>query len=169
MTDILNRNPPYGNTAVPYERTKAAIELLLKSYGVKGIQWTSYQDVDDLKFIVEVSVHGVKKEIGIQVKPPQIKIRKRVAGRGLVFTENRNQEYRLLYHWIKSKLEAVVWGLSTVEKEFLSQVIVSLPTGQSSVGEVISSLIAEDRINSLPFLEGKKQSNEKVIDVEGKN
>lgn len=69
----LNRTPPYLDTEVPYERTKAAIEVLLKSYGVKGIRWTSLEGQDDvLEFIIEAEVQGVKKQLGIAVKPPHI-------------------------------------------------------------------------------------------------
>jgi hypothetical protein len=51
---VLNRNPPYIDTTVPYERTKAEIEILLKSYGIKNIRWTTLEGQDDtLEFIIE--------------------------------------------------------------------------------------------------------------------
>ena len=167
----INRKPPYSNTTVPYERTKAEIEKLLKSYGVKGIRWTSMEGQDDkLEFIVEADVRGVKKQIGIMVHPPHIIVNKRKGYHGIVHTENINQEYRLLYHWIKSKIEAVVWGLSTIEKEFLSEVIVSLPDGRyETVGEVVLGLVGENRLQSLPFIgetEPKRRDESKIITVE---
>ena len=165
----LQRNPSYGNTTVAYERTKAEIETLLRSYGVKGTRWTSMEGQDDvLEFIVEANIRGVKKQIGIAVKPPHIHQRKRIPGRGLGYSENINQEYRLLFHWIKSKIEAVVWGLSTIEKEFLSEVTIQLADGrESSVGEVVLGLVTEDRLRSLPFTEGQRKVDEsRVIDVE---
>ena len=149
---VLNRNPPYMDTEVPYERTKAEIEILLRSYGVKGIRWTSLEGQDDvLEFIVEANVQGVRRQLGIAVKPPHIYIQKKLHGK-LVKTENINQEYRLLFHWIKSKVEAVVWGLSTVEREFLSEVLLRLPDGrQSTVGDVVVNLMSKDTLQSLPF------------------
>ena len=165
----IQRNPPYGNTTVAYERTKAEIETLLRSYGVKGTRWTSMEGQDDvLEFIVEANIRGVKKQIGIAVKPPHIHQRKRIPGRGLGYSENINQEYRLLFHWIKSKIEAVVWGLSTIEKEFLSEVTIQLADGrQSSVGEVVLGLVSEDRLPSLPFMESQRKVDKtNVIDVE---
>ena len=165
----LQRNPPYATTTVGYEKTKAEIEVLLRSYGVKGTRWTSMEGQDDvLEFIVEASIRGVKKQIGISVKPPHIRQRKRIPGRGLGYSENVNQEYRLLFHWIKSKIEAVVWGLSTIEKEFLSEVTVQLADGrQSSVGEVVLGLVSEDRLRALPFMESQRKVEEsRIIDVE---
>ena len=163
------RKPPYSNTTVPMEKTKAEIEILLKAYGVKGIQWTSIGNEEDLKFLMEVTVRGVRRELAFQVKPSQVQITKRVPGRGLVKTEDRNQEYRLLYWWIKSKLEAVYWGLSTIEKEFLSQVIVSLPNGPTTMGDVAQEAIAKGSVESLPFIQEKRaleKVNPKIIDAQ---
>lgn len=167
----ITREPPYADTVVPYEKTKAQIETILKSYGVKGIRWTSMEGADDvLEFIAVADIHGVKKQIGIAVRPPHIYIKKRYPGKGLVNTENINQEYRLLFYWIKSKIEAVMWGLSTIEKEFLSDVTMKLPDGRTtSVGEIVLGLVSEDRLQSLPFIDQKTTENKKpskpVIDV----
>jgi hypothetical protein len=154
---VLNRNPPYMDTTVPYERTKAEIEILLKSYGIKNIRWTTLEGQDDtLEFIIEAQVQGVKKQLGVAVKPPHIILKKKLHGK-LVDTENINQEYRLLFHWIKSKIEAVVWGLSTIEKEFLSEVLMRLPNGeQSTVGDVVVNLMSKDTLQSLPFYSSRQ-------------
>lgn len=166
MTEKINRNPPYSDTTVPMERTKAEIEMLLKSYGVKGTRWTSMEGQDDLlEFVVDAEIRGVKKQLGIGVRPPHIIIRKRVRGQGMVNTENLNQEYRLLYHWIKSKIEAVCWGLSTIEKEFLSEVTMKLPDGRTtSVGEIVLNLVGENRLQSLPFMGDKSHPEPVIID-----
>jgi hypothetical protein len=167
----INRKPPYGNTNVPYERTKGEIEKLLKSYGVKGIRWTMMEGLDDqLEFIIEADVRGIKRQIGIMINPPHIFIKKRKGYGSTVHTENINQEYRLLYHWIKSKIEAVVWGLSLIEKEFLSEIMLSLPDGRhEKVGEIVLNLVGENRLESLPFLgenEQKKRIEQKpIIDI----
>ena len=165
---VLNRNPPYMDTTVPYERTKAEIEILLKSYGIKNIRWTTLEGQDDtLEFIIEAEVQGVKKQLGVAVKPPHIVIKKKLHGK-LVDTENINQEYRLLFHWIKSKIEAVVWGLSTIEKEFLSEVLMKLPNGQqSTVGEVVVDLMSKDTLQSLPFYSSRQNDlSRRIIEAE---
>jgi hypothetical protein len=67
---VLNRNPPYMDTTVPYERTKVEIEILLKSYWIRNIRWTTLEGEDDtLEFIIEAKVEGVKKQLGVEVKP----------------------------------------------------------------------------------------------------
>jgi len=115
---VLNRNRPYLDTTVPYERTKAEIEVILKSYGIKNIRWTTLEGQDGiLEFIIEPQVQDAKKQLGVAVKPPHVVIKKKFHGK-LVESENINQEYRLLFHWIKSKIEAVVWGLAQLRRNF---------------------------------------------------
>lgn len=153
----FRKDPPYKNTSVPYEKTMTAINKLFTDYGVAGKQWTEYHGEEVLEFAVEVTVKNVKKEIHIRVKPPEIPITKRRRGYGITHERNKNQEYRMMYYWLKSKLEAVAWGLATIEQEFLSQVMMALPDGtQQSVGEVIKGLISEDRLESLPFIDQPK-------------
>ena len=111
-------------------------------------------------------MQGVKKQLGVAVRPPHIVIKKKLHGK-LIDAENVNQEYRLLFHWIKSKIEAVVWGLSTIEKEFLSEILMKLPNGQqSTVGDVVVNLMSKDTLQSLPFY-GSRQSEPpcRVIDA----
>ena len=52
---------------------------------------------------------------------------------------NWAQSMRLLYYWIKAKLEAVSFGLNSVEKEFLSDIITTMPDGtRLTVWDMIS-------------------------------
>lgn len=162
-SDKLQKKPPYGDTKVNYTKTKADIERLLNDYGAIGVIWASYKGDDVLQFLVNTEIQGVKKEIGIEVRPPNIPVKKRLKGRGLVTTRNKNQEYRLLFYWIKSKLEAVVWGLSSIEREFLSQVMVSLPDGGTTVGNILSQYIINDQLQALP---APQKDERRYVEVE---
>ena len=52
---------------------------------------------------------------------------------------NWAQSMRLLFHWIKAKLEAVSFGLNSVEKEFLSDIVTTLPNGtRMTIWDMIS-------------------------------
>lgn len=167
--------PPYGNTIVPYTRSQSEITDILKKYGCKGIRWTYIEGQEDvLEFMIEANIHGVQKQVAVKITPPHIEVTKRrntTYGRANVKTTNINQEYRLLFHYIKSKIESVVWGLSSVEREFLSDITMKLPNGRSStVGEIVMGLVSEDRLQSLPFIDQKKEpprnvTQEKVVDA----
>lgn len=150
----VGKAPPYQDTEVHYTTTKAQIECLLKSYGVDGVRWTSVKGHDDvLEFVVETEVLGAKRTIAVKVSPPVIVIEKRVKGyKEPQPTRNPNQEYRLLFYWLKSKIEAVMWGLTSLEREFLSNIVARLPDGrETSIGDMATQAIANNSLPSLPF------------------
>lgn len=161
MTNTISKEPPYADTEISWQHTRIDIEGILQKYGAVGIRWTRMQNLDDLlEFMVMVDVQGMKKEITVAVSPPHIFRKRRPGGRGpIITTEDKNQEYRLLFHWIKSKLEAVAWGLSSMEHEFLSEISLNLPDGSHiTVGQVIVNLIGKNNMRSLPFYGEQNQS-----------
>lgn len=160
---------PYKGTTIPPERTKAEIEKLLKKHGVQDIQWTTFKGETMLRFLWKVTVKGVEKEIMFEFKPPVIQAKKRVFSR----TDQRNIKaivqleataYRLLFWYLKNKLVAVEFGLESMEKEFLSHAVVSLPNGQeTTIGESIEAVFETVRSPALTYQPEKKES--RIIDL----
>jgi hypothetical protein len=152
---------PYSNTTISPERSKADIELLLKEHGIINIQWTTYQNKTTLKFLWKVTIKGVEKEIMFTFSPPIIPSRKRswTGVRYEQITVNLEAtSYRLLWHYLKNKLEAVRWGLESMEKEFLSHAVVALPDGSTTtVGDSIEAIYETVRQPSLEFQPERKQ------------
>lgn len=71
---------------------------------------------------------------------------------------------RIVYWWLKAKLEAVQYGLRSVVEEFLAEVVHQLPSGEeATVGQIlIPHIFSGDAIEPgklakrLPPGEGKK-------------
>lgn len=163
---IIQRKPPYSDTKIDPFDTQAELSKLLKAYGAEAIQWTSEftkQDVS-LRFSIEVEIKGVKRKLGIEVKPPQMVAKRRTYNQitghyETVFAPNWAQSMRLLFYYMKSKLEAISYGLIEAEREFFAQVITSLPGGfQGTVFDIL-----KDQALGLPAPE---QTGGKIIDVE---
>ena len=134
---ILSKKPPYAATEADPDKSRMQIDKLLRDYGVSGVQWTTDYDHNrvGLAFMVEAEIKGVKKQIGIKIEPPIFVAQRRTWNPRLgryerVYAPNWAQSFRLLYWWLKAKLEAVAYGLTSVEQEFLSQVMVKLPSGE---------------------------------------
>lgn len=134
---IISKKPPYANTDVDPDKTQMEIDKLLQSYGVQGIQWTKRYDLNqvELSFIIETEIEGVKKQIGIKVTPPLFLAKRKTYDKKfgkyvIIEAPNFAQSFRLLYYWLKTKLESVAYGMFPIEQEFLSQVMVMLPNGQ---------------------------------------
>lgn len=122
------------------------INKLLQNYGVSGIQWVN--DIQharvSLVFTVEVEFQGVKRLIGIKFEPQPFAVKRKTWNpKGYyetVWAPNWGQTFRMLYWQLKAKLEAVAYGMTSVEKEFLSQVMTTLPDGRpSTIGEQLQS------------------------------
>jgi hypothetical protein len=164
---------PYAETEISPERTKAEIEKLLKMNGVEDIQWTTMKGETTLKFFWDITLKGENKRILFEFKPPYIPAKRRTwqNNKYEIITVNlESQSFRLLWHYLKNKLDAVRWGLVSMEKEFLSQAIISLPNGTTTtVGDQITQVL--DAVRQ-PALEQRSPQGErviegKIIDVEG--
>jgi len=162
------RPRPYYDTEVTPEKSKLGIEQLLKTYGIKDLQWTTYQGQTELKFIYKLQIRGMEKEIAFGFRPPVILIPRRTWNQKNSRYEKVNVPHeamamRLLWHYLKTKLEAVSWGLESMEKEFLSHAIVALPTGQeTTVGEQIEAVLQAVQSPSLIY---KPLASDKTIDA----
>ena len=112
--------------------------------------------------MVETEIKGVKKQIGIKIEPPIFIAQRRTWNPRMgkyerVYAPNWAQSFRLLFWWLKAKLEAVAYGLTSVEQEFLSQVVLKLPNGQQVT---VGAALAE------PILAGSLALEDKVVDTE---
>jgi hypothetical protein len=154
---IISKRPPYSNTKADADRSRAQIDKLLNAYGINQFQWTQDRDIITLAFKVETEINGVRKMFAFKVSPPtfakqHLNWNPSRGAHDKVYSPNWAQSYRLLYYWLKAKLEAVAYGLTSIEQEFLSQVLVSLPTGEAkTIGELVANpeifnkLALEDR------------------------
>lgn len=156
--------PPYSDTSVDADRTQQQITQLLRKYGVSQINWQVNYELEQvqLDFVIEYkhlddqSIHRV----AVRVKPPMFAAKRMTwdpkAGKH-VKEEMANwaQSMRLLYHWIKAKLEAVSFGLNSVEKEFLSDIITTLPDGsKQTIWDLIDTQVKGGNL-ALEYREGK--------------
>ena len=164
MMGHLARHLPYDGTSIEAYRTKAEIDCMLHEFRmvdnetnmetakITAIRWTDVPpDMPMLEFMLQyVSPEGVKKGVAIRLQPPLFY--KRVRRGGQIINEPQpNQSMRILYWYLKSKLEAILYGMNDATKEFLSEVLLSLPDGQQrTVGDQIIDQIRESKIPSLP-------------------
>ena len=148
--------PPYADTKVDAEKTQQDVTQLLRKYGVSQINWQIDYDMEQvqLDFVVEYMKQEdqMVHRIAVRVKPPMFAASRRTwdSKQGKYRKEelaNWAQSMRLLYYWIKAKLEAVSFGLNSVEKEFLSDIVTTLPDGsRRTIWELISKEVEESKL-----------------------
>lgn len=146
MTSHLAKEIPYNHTKVSYGATKNDIEEMLKEAGAIALRWTESPDsmkgvaLPTLEFIFPIEWRGVETQFMVKVQPPLLVSTKRPGGRGsLVHTPDRNASMRLVYWYLKAKLEAVKFGMDDLFTTFMSRVINQLPDGsQVTLAETIT-------------------------------
>jgi hypothetical protein len=153
---MKTKRTPYYDTTVPPERTQAEISKLLYEYGAEAVRWTTTRaGQSQIEFVLKMQTAGtMQQRITVRVSPPVFAKRDG--------TQNQAQSMRLLHWWLKSKLEAVYYGLTTVESEFLAEIVGALPDGSSAtIGDLIVPKIRGGAIDSgelLRALPAKKET-----------
>ncbi len=139
---------PYAGTNVPVDQSKARITKLLREYGAEGVSWSdNFQTGSvNLRFIVTRS-DGTATAFSITPAAFKEKHATWDSTKGRqVTTEAPNwpRSMRLLEGWVKVKLESIAFGLTTVEEEFLSQMIIYDKSGrETTAGELVIPLLEE--------------------------
>jgi len=59
----------------------------------------------------------------------------------------------------------VAYGLTSVEREFMSEILVKLPGGATTVGAILENYLATDNLEALPAPAPSSEGGRKVINV----
>jgi len=134
---------PYADTSVPASRSRGDIDDLLKKMGAIAIQWTETpasiqgKECPILQFAISCILNGVEQKFVVRLQAPFLEITK---GRGhdKKIMPNMNASMRLLFWYVKSKAEAIEYGLEDFIEAFMPRILVSLPDGRSTtMSEVV--------------------------------
>lgn len=115
----------YKNTSVNWGKSQAQIGKLLDNMGIEDVRFTFMQSQESLicEFNYPDEVNGKTMNIGVRIiiKMPEHKNPEQA----------KNQVHRALYYYLKSKFEALDFGLIEFMQEFMPHLIVFDKKGQS--------------------------------------
>ncbi len=139
---------PYYDTVIPARQTQVQITKMLYEEGCEATRWTEEDKGESimLEFIWKIPTEEGKKSFAFRVSPP---LMHKWVGRGHARHQvpNPNAAMRLLWWYLKSKLEAVKHGLVTVEEEFMQAIVLPLPGGRdATMGEVVLPQIKAGKV-----------------------
>ena len=158
---------PYKTTTITKGKTYGEVIGLLETHGIKDYQFTRLSDTDQLAFPLVVHRKGADQRFVVRLTVPRLMYLKRV-GRGrserrLTYLENVS--WRIFWWHLKSKLEAIEFGISDEVKEFMYNIHYSLPDGsERSLGETL--LENADNLTKLHALEDQSKKKEIVAEFE---
>ena len=160
---IKPKKAPYSGTQKDSDSTIADINRMLRSYGIANFQWTTLWETNmvELKFSVSTEKG---KSLTIKVMPPVLLVSRRIFDPKMNRTFKREipdwpRSLRLMFWWMKAKIEAIAYGLREVEEEFLSDIVVHLPSGEEiTVGKAIRPVLVSgsDSVIDIPQLTGER-------------
>ena len=134
----------YYRTQVPIYKSQNEIRTVLQKFNLNGIRFTEYKEIGIIEFIL--LRNGKEMAFRFKFNLPEKELFKR-------------QIYRGLFHYLKNRFMAVEFGITTVEEEFLQELILKLPDGtDTTVKELVKEQLSTLDYNSsllLPF--NKKQ------------
>jgi hypothetical protein len=107
---------PYERTAVSVEKSQRGINDLLYKYNVTKISWASEKDVFlQLIFVIPKGDF----DIPVRIRLPFLTKPTRTGSKQLP-----EASYRMLYYYIKAKLEAVRYGIEAIEEAFMPHIAI---------------------------------------------
>lgn len=137
-------NPPYKQSGLTIYQSKVRIEeLLAKQKECRFVVWEINRDwpLPTLKFVIEVEIAGVVRRFIISMLPTLIKLEDRRQRQIKKYVDRPDISMRMLYWRLKTKLEEIKFGQSTLIKEFMPYIRVKLDSGNVRVVGTIGDLI----------------------------
>ena len=141
MTEIDYRKLSYFNTKVPIYKTQNDIRSVLEKFDLQGTRFTEYKGVGIIEFILMKD--GKELMFRFKYDLPEERF--------------RSQIYRGLFHYLKNRFMAIEFGITTVEKEFLQELVLKLPDGSdATLKEIMQDKIMKLEYKDLKLLGDKK-------------
>lgn len=132
----------YLRTKVPHYRTQEVIHRLLEKQDIEEIRFTHLANQITLEFNYPQKAKDKMVKLGVRFTmqlPPANTEKER--------SQVRNQYYRALFYILKTKLEAVEFGIREFGQEFLGDLIYQLPNGKTAtISEIISPQLEKSLI-----------------------
>ena len=158
LTDEQFNKLPYKTTKISRAKTYGEIIGLLEEHGIKDYQWTRYQDTDQLAFPLKIKRIDVEMGFLVKLTVPRLMYPLRVgkgrnAPKQLTYLESIS--WRVFWWHLKSKLEAIEFGISDEVKEFMYNIHYSLPNGKEvGLGEMVMENV--NQLDKLGALEDRR-------------
>lgn len=171
LTDDQWKALKYKNTTVKKATTKGEITGLLESNNVENYSIGKVEGVETVMFPIKVSRNSIDYALMIKVTVPRIcyftkKGKGRNATRVKIYYEDVS--WRVAFWYLKSKFEAIEYGVSDIMTEFMFNAFHVLPDGREvKLAEVVANNLGNlDKI-ALPDNSQRTYVDAVVTEVHG--
>jgi len=138
------KSTAYKTTQVDYVKSQVQINKLLSLNGVKDIQHSIIQNKAQIVFIKELNIEGKTMKVGVKIVVPEVE------------NKNKNQLYRALFHYLKSKFESLTFGFveeynEAFAKEFMPYLIAD------KQGRTVADIVLPKLANAIGYTKQGEQ------------
>ena len=130
----------YKTTQVHWGKSQANICKLLSRHGVQDVRFTLLESqgsiICEFNYLGEIDGHNTTFGVRVQVPIPSGRDAERL----------KNQAHRALFYYLKSKFEALSFGLVEFVKEFLPYLVIPTKTGTTTVYEAMGAKMKQGLI-----------------------
>lgn len=144
MKEIKYTKLNYYRTKVSITKSQEQIKKFLTKFGLQGTRFTEYKNLGVIEFIL--LKNDKEMAFRFKYKMPEKEMYKK-------------QVFRALFFYLKNRFLAVEFGITTIEEEFLQEMILKLPNGtDTTVKELVKDQLTQLEYNSgllLPFKKRK--------------
>ena len=118
---------PYEDSKVTVEKSQRDIKSLLARFDVQATRFTSYPAYTVLEFVRGTEA-GTRTSYRITIQP---KLGEKPGLSTSAWDRAERQVWRVVYWWLKAKVEAIEFGLVEFEQDFLPYMLLQGADGRS--------------------------------------
>ena len=122
----------YKTTSVHWGKSQADISRLLTQYGIQDTRFTFMQSRNELicEFNYPTKIDNKDVSVGVRILLPIPKEKD--------LEKAKNQIHRALFYYLKTKFEALSFGLVEFMQEFMPHLLINDKSGQRTLYQIIS-------------------------------
>ena len=155
LTEDQYRSLPYKKTPVSRAKTYGEIIGLLESHSIHDYQFLKVRGEEVLGFPIRVKRQDVEQGFIVKLTVPQLfypvpQGKGKYAKKTMTYLES--ESWRVFWWYLKSKLEAIEYGISTELKEFMYDITYSLTDRDGGKRDVSLGDTVLENLEQLPKL-----------------
>ena len=143
----------YNGTSTTVANSQEAIRKILNKYGADGVQFSEEWKTRRIMVRFLYSVGSVQYSVlfivpipDVDMKTPTGRTRKE-SQTALLQAQTHRQIWRAVHWAIKSRMEAVEFGIETFQEAFMSHF--EIPGTSSTIGDVVLPALESGKLNKL--------------------
>jgi hypothetical protein len=149
----------YNSTSTPVAKSQEDIRWILRKYGADGVQFSEDWKAKKIMVRFLYSIGTVQYSVFFSVPIPDVDVRtgtgrqRKASQMELLKAQTHRGIWRAVFWAIKSRMEAVEFGIETFQEAFMSHF--EIPGTSQTIGDVVLPRFEAGSLKALVDMRGK--------------